>query len=163
MEQKKKMQSSTKWIIASVIIILTIIYGVYGYTPFYSQVEYVKGPSQTQHDLSKLPNLTFEEPKTDAATPVRGPVEYLKTGLQGKKYTKIEAEYQLLTDTKPGTIEPDALQKNPNLAFGVKQVPAYIISFSGDDFTAQEGTNHHEIVYVVDANSGEKMYEFSYR
>jgi hypothetical protein len=163
MEQKKKMQTSTKWIIGSVIVIMTIVYGVYGYTPFFSKVEFVKGPAKTQHELSKLPNLKLEEPKTDAATPMRGPVEYLKSGLQGQTYKTIEVEYQVLTDTKPGTIEPDALQKNPNLAFGVQQVPVYLVSFGGMDFKAEDGTTHHEKVYVVDANSGEKMYEFSYR
>ncbi|KEO81057.1 hypothetical protein [Tumebacillus flagellatus] len=162
-EQKKKMDATTKWIIGSVIAVLCVVYGVYGYTPFFAKVDYVKGPSKTQHDLSKLPNFKLEEPKTDAATPMRGPVEYLKSGMQGQKYSTIEVEYQLLTDSKPGQIKPDALQKNPNLAFGVKQIPAYLVSFGGMEFKAEDGTTHHEKVYVVDANSGEEMYEFSYR
>lgn len=155
------MQTSTKWIIGSGLAVMLIVFGTYGYTPFYSKVEYVKGPDKTHHDLSKLPNLKFDEPTLDAATPMRGPVEYLKTEVPNHK--SIEVEYQLLTDTKPGTIAADALQKNPNLLQGVKQVPAYLVSFEVPDFQAADGTQHHEKVFVVDANSGEQMYMFSYR
>ncbi|PWK13927.1 hypothetical protein [Tumebacillus permanentifrigoris] len=156
-----KMSKRSKWIIGLAILMMFVIYGSYGYQPFYSEVEFVKGPANTQHDLSKLPNLLLEQPTTDAATPMRGPVEFIKSDLQG--YKKIEVEYQVLTDTKPGQIKPDALTKNPNLLQGVKQVPVYLISFSGMDFPAADGTTHHEKVFVVDANSGETMYEFSYR
>jgi hypothetical protein len=155
------MKTSTKWMIGIGIFLMVIVYGTYGYQPFYSQVEYVKGPAKTQHDLSKLPNVKLEEPTTEAATPMRGPVEFLKSDLQGFK--KIEVEYQLLTDAKPGTIKPDALAKNPNLLQGVKQVPVYLISFGGMEFKAADGSTLHEKLYVVDANSGELMYEMSYR
>lgn len=84
----------------------------------------------------------------------------------------IKAEKQLLTNDHMNLFSNSAKEKNPKLKKEGKLIdtPVYIVTFKGITKVGHDGgingkkpSIHHEYNLVVDANSGEILYGFSYR
>lgn len=88
-----------------------------------------------------------------------------------KEANGIIAEYQLLTNDQFNLFSDAAKEKNLELKEGgfLKDTPVYIVTFKGITkkghgfFKGQEPVVNHEFNVVVDANSGEVLYAFTYR
>ncbi|MCD9022086.1 PepSY domain-containing protein [Cohnella silvisoli] len=87
-----------------------------------------------------------------------------------KEANEINAEYQLMTNNQFALFSDAAKEKNPKLneeGF-LKDTPVYIVTFKGitkkgHALRGQEPVVNHEFNVVVDANSGEVLYAFTYR
>ncbi|MFC5403208.1 hypothetical protein [Cohnella soli] len=87
-----------------------------------------------------------------------------------KEANDINAEYQLMTNNHFALFSEAAKEKNPQLQKEgfLKDTPVYIVTFKGitkkgHASIGQEPVVNHEFNVVVDANSGEVLYAFTYR
>lgn len=98
-----------------------------------------------------------------------------KDFLDVKDSTKIKAQYNLMTYKDFTAFSEEELTKNPKLkAIGhLQKAPVWIVSFKGLNITRSGGVNitdeqkkqtaHTEENVVIDAETGEPLFSFSFR
>ncbi|MCZ8514129.1 hypothetical protein O9H85_17190 [Paenibacillus filicis] len=130
---------------------------------------------QTSHDISRLAKegvklkKTIDNPTITQAQAIDLASKYAQGYAQEAK--QIIAEYHLLSNDKLTLFSDSAKEKNPKLKIDGKlnDTPVYIVTFKGItkkghvSSIKQKVPVNHEYNLVIDANSGEVLYGFSYR
>lgn len=121
-----------------------------------------------QHNMSlKKPNTVAILSEEDA---IKAASEYFQIAASAKS---IKVEYHLLTSPSINSFSESALNKNEKLKKeGLNGTPVYIVTFKGVEFPSAGGSirggkiqhvTFTENNVVVDANSGEVLFSFSYK
>ncbi len=80
----------------------------------------------------------------------------------------VHVELQLVTDKTTKMFSPKEMQENPQVALnGLANTPCYIVTYEGINFT-KSIPNHadvvnHEYNVLIDAQTGQILYGFTYR
>lgn len=126
----------------------------------------IEGLSQmgiTIENTSTAPTITPQEAAETASN---------ECANYASQATNIAVEYYEFTDPNMRMFSPAAMEKNQSLAANgyLLDTPCYIVSFKGitkpaivpPDFKGNPPVNH-EYNLVIDANSGEPLFGFTYR
>jgi len=130
---------------------------------------------KTQHDLSQINNngISLKKPSVEPAISEAKAIDLASqyADVYANTAKSIVAEYHLMTNDQFYLFSESAKEKNPKLKKDgiLCDTPVYIVSFKGinrvghNSFGGKEPTVFQEFNLVVDANSGEILYGFSYR